>query len=122
PARVRRRGPLAPGPARAALRRGAYVLVSVFLAARRGPGRAGPSLPHRRGLVRGLEPGLLAAVPWPARGPGRVVGAEAVRTGAPASVLLLAAVRAPSARRGPARRDHHAGRRLSGSGDPAADP
>ena len=114
-ARVRRRGALAPGSPRPALRRRPHLLVPVLLAPGGGPGGAAPSLPHRRRLVRGVEPQLLARVPRTGRGRDvGLAGAVAVRAGAAARILLLAALRASPSRRGSARRDHDAGGRLRG--------
>ncbi len=65
---VRRRGAVASAATRPPLRRRPHLLVPVLLAARRGAGGPAASLPHRRGLVRGVEPRLLAGVPGPRPG------------------------------------------------------
>src|SRR6266540_1953172 len=107
-ARLRPRSSLAPPETRAALRRRAYRVVSVLFAA---GGRASTPVvpvPPRRRLARVLVACVLARVPRSARRAHRLVGSAAVSANPAAGVLLLAALRATTARGRRSRRGRRA--------------
>src|SRR5205807_2622808 len=102
-ARVRTRGVRAPAAPRPPLRRRPHGVLPLLLAARCRRAASAGALPPDGGLVRGMEPLLLARLSRPRGGRDRLPGAAALRAPAPARLLLLAPARRAPARAGPAR-------------------
>ena len=116
-AALRARGAAPPPAPRAGLRRRPHGLVPVLPRARGGGGAAARAVRARRGLVRGLDARLLAALRGPARRHGRLARPAPVRRRPAPRQLHLAPLGRPARRGGlprhadgPARALRRAGR------------